>query len=165
MLLGKIDHEEHARRLSQSDESKVEGQDPETRQLGFAQKLVEQRKFDLAIPVLTKLHTEQSGAAVAVLLGTALLEEGRIDEAAACLEPLAKEGIKSPKVNSALARLELARGNEKAAEGYLVDALERSPNKEPVLYLLGRLYERQDKLDKAVDCYRKALEEAYDERP
>jgi peroxiredoxin len=165
LMLGKISREEHEKRLSESDQSKVEGQDPWTRRLGLAQRLIEQRNLKEAVALLEQLHAEKSSAQVATLLGTSLLELDRVDEAAGYLEPLAKQGPISPKVKLALGRLEVARGNHELAESHLLDALSRSPKKGPILFDLGRLYERKGDLTRAVKCYREALEEVFEKQP
>lgn len=159
LLLGKITRDDHERQLAQVDESKVEGQDPWTRSLGLARILIDQGKFDLAVPVLKKLCAERDDPSAAALLGTALLELNRIDEAAKYLEPLAPGERESPKIMLALARLELRRGDDNAAEQYLTKALAISPAKGPILFELGQLHEKRGDLNKAVRCYRQALEE------
>jgi tetratricopeptide (TPR) repeat protein len=161
LLLGRIDQAEHDRRLTIANQARVEGQDAWTRRLGLARRMVEQQKYDQAAEILGKLRVERDVPAAAVLLGDALLGMGRVEEAAACLDALEKEEAKSPKVKEVLARLELARGNEDAAEAYLVDAIRTAPTKGPLLYQLGRIYERRGDLKKATECYRQALQEAY----
>ncbi|MBU0719212.1 MAG: tetratricopeptide repeat protein [Planctomycetes bacterium] len=159
LLLGKITTEDHQQQLAQADESKVDGQDPWTRRLGLARILIDQRNWEQAVPILTKLCAERDDPLAAALLGTALLELNRVDEAATYLEPLAKRELKSPKIMLALARLELRRGNDNAAEQYLTGALAISPAKGPILFELGRIHEKRGDLNKAVECYRQALEE------
>lgn len=50
-------------------------------------------------------------------------------------------------------------------EKHLLEALESSSERGTILFELGRLYERQGKTPKALECYREALEEAYGKRP
>jgi tetratricopeptide (TPR) repeat protein len=161
LLVGRIDQAEHDRRLAIPNQARVEGQDGWTRRLGLARRLVEQGKYDLAVGTLKELRAQRDVPAAIVLLGDALLRQGQVDEAAACLDALGKEEAKSPKVKAVLARLELARGNEEAAEAYLVDAVGTAPAKGPLLYQLGRIYERRGDLKKAAECYRQALQEVY----
>ncbi|UCE59649.1 MAG: tetratricopeptide repeat protein [Phycisphaerales bacterium] len=161
LMLGRISQAEHERKLSQTDETAAHGQDSWTRRLGLAQRLVDQGKFEQAMPILEKLIGEKDTAAAPVLMGTCLLNLGRIAEAAQYLDPLSDRQFKSPKVKLSLARLELSRGNDQAAEQYLRDALKVSPTKGPILYQLGRLHERRGELHEAVQCYRNALEEVF----
>ena len=70
-----------------------------------------------------------------------------------------------PELKLALARLEVRRRNDAKAESHLLEALETSTENGVILFELGRLYERQGQPGKAVECYRKALEEAYGRRP
>ncbi len=162
LLLGKIDQERHDQQLSPSDQSTMEGQDGWTRRLGLAEQLMQQGRCGQAIPILTELQSERDSTTVVTLLGTSLLEVGRIDEAARWLEPLAKRELPCPRAKVALARLELHRGHNEAAERYLVDALALSPTKGPILFQLGQIYEQRGELGKAVECYRRALEEVYE---
>jgi tetratricopeptide (TPR) repeat protein len=125
---------------------------------------MQQGRCEQAIPILTQLQSERDSTTVVTLLGTSFLEVGRIDEAARWLEPLAERELPCPRAKLALARLELHRGNGDAAERYLVDAVAMSPTKGPILYQLGQLYERRGDLPKAVECYRRALQEVYERR-
>jgi tetratricopeptide (TPR) repeat protein len=162
MLLGRISQEEHDAKLSLSNQGVMEGQDAWTRRLGLAEQLMEQGRSEQAIPILTELQAERESTTVVTLLGTSLLEVGRTDEAAQWLEPLASHARACPRAKLALARLELRRGNEAAAERYLLEAVAQSPKKGPILFQLGQLYEQRGDLAKAVDCYRRALEAVYD---
>lgn len=162
LLLGKIKKEEHDALLADVGKDEYKAQDAFERRLAFAQTLVDQKKCDQAVPILTKLRSENKGSIpVAILLGTCYLAAGNVEEAAECLDPLSGRQPCPPKLELVLARLELRRGNEDKAENHLLDALKRSPEKGRVLYELGRLYERQGKLEQAVDCYRKALDEVF----
>lgn len=161
LLLGKISRDEHDARLAQKRDARADGQDSWTSRLALAQALLGQQKPEQAIPILTKLHAEKDTVAVSTLIGTSLLDLNRTDEAAKYLDPLAARNTGSPRVTIALGRLEIERGNDQAAETYLRAALQASPDKGPILYYLGCLFERRGELPKAVDFYRRALEEAY----
>ena len=162
LLLGRLTREEHDKRLTISDETTVKGQDAWTRRLGLAEALLEQKKLGQALPILIELYAEKDAVALGTLIGTTLIELKRVDEAAKYLEPLAGRQPDSPKVKYALALLEVARSNDKAAERYLIESLAVSPDKGPIHYQLGRVYERRGDLAKAVQHYRKALEGVYD---
>jgi peroxiredoxin len=167
-LLGKITPEEHDALLEQLKGGKPERADSADRRLGFARTLVEQGKLEQAVAVLTKLRSERESIPAATLLATAYLSLDKVDEAAKCLDPIADTEPAPLALKLALARLELSRDNTDKAEAYLLKALETPPppgQAGSILFDLGRLYERQGKLARAVECYRKALEATYGNRP
>ena len=161
-LLGKIDVAAHDAMLERLRAGKPETVDSVKRRLQFAELLVGQGKYAEAVAILTKLKTDKKHAPRAtVLLGVAYLGLDKCAKAAGCLDPLADAKPAPPGLKFALARLELRRGNDAKAEKHLLDALGESPRQGEILFELGRLYERQGKLDQAVKCYRQALEQTY----
>ena len=158
-LSGRINTEEHDALLARMAEGKTEVGDRSAPRLRLARVLVDQGKFAEAIPVLQKLKSEKDSATIAALLGMAHLGLDRVDEAAKHLDPLAEIQPAPPTLKRALARLEIRRGNDAKAEAHLAAAREASPRDIAVLYELGRLYEGQGELAKAVECYRAALDE------
>ena len=163
-LLGRISAEQRDTLLAKMTKGKPTETDSSDRGLGLAQALIERGKFDQAIDILTKLRSQKDSPHATVLLGNAYLELDKVEEAAKCLGSLADRDPAPEGLKLALARLELRRQNDGQAEKHLLDALKTSTRKGPVLYELGRLYERQGKLEQAVECYRTALEEIYDKR-
>lgn len=161
LLLGKINQEQLEARLAQVKSRKPKAEVSRDRRLTMARMLIEDEKLDEAVTLLTQLTPEQTSPRTAALLGDCYLRLGRVEEAAKCLEPFAELEPSPPGLKLALARLEVRRGDDEKAERYLLDALEKSPRKDRILFELGRLYERQDKPSKALDCYRRALEAIY----
>lgn len=164
-LLGKISRSEHDTVLARLKEGKRESLDASERRLALAETLVEQQKYAEAVVVLTQLRSERNSPLAAALLGAAYLGLGNVDEAGKCLDPVADTKPAPTRLKLALAWLEIHRKNERKAEIHLLDAVKTSPKKGPILYELGRLYERRGDTAQALDCYRKAAEDAYGERP
>lgn len=160
LLLGKIDKERHDAMLADDGNAASRKKDAIQRQLSFAEVLIGQGKVDKAVSILAKLRMENEDSIdLAILLGSCYIETDNIEQAAKCLDPLAHRTPSPPGLKLVLARLERRRGDDEKAERYLVDALKTSPRKAALLYELGRIYEQRKDLDKAVECYRKALEE------
>jgi tetratricopeptide (TPR) repeat protein len=161
-LLGRISQKEHDALLAPAKPGESEYTDSYERRLALARTFVDQNKLEQAVSLLTKLRSESDSTLATALLATAYLRLDKVDEAARCLDPIADTKPAPPVLTVALARLELYRKNDGEAEKYLLEAVKTSPKKGLILFELGRLYERQGKLGKAVECYRKALEEAYE---
>lgn len=159
LLLGRIDQKTHDERLQQIRQDANAWNDTVQTRMAYAQTLNDRGAFDEAIPVWQALQKQKDNAQVAAGLATAYLGLDRLDDAAACLKPFAEEQPLPPVLNLPLARLEARRGRDEEAERFLQAALKISPQKAAILFELGRLYERRDRCDLAVDCYRKALEE------
>lgn len=161
LLLGKINPKQLEARLAQMKSRKPKAEVSHDRRLAMARMMIEDEKLDEAVALLTQLTSEQTSPRTAALLGDCYLRLGRVEDAAKCLEPFAGLKRSPPGLKLALARLEVRRGDDEKAERYLLDALEKAPRKERILFELGRLYERQDQPSKALDCYRRALEAIY----
>lgn len=160
-LLGRISPQERDDLLARMSEGRSESTDSTDRRLGLARALIDHGQFDQAVITLTQLKRETDSPLAAALLATAYLRLDKVDEAAKCLAPLAEQEPAVPELKLALARLELRRQNDDKAEAHLTAALQASPENGEILFELGRLYERQGKLARAIECYRKALEEVY----
>jgi len=166
LLSGRITQEQHDALLD-GGSAPVSGEDMSVnRNLALARKLFEQNKPEAAIAILEKLASEtkfgtRPHARVAVLLGTCYLAVGKVDAAAKCLDPLASQTPAPPGLKLALARLEIRRGNDAKAKDHLLEGLKTSAEKGPLLFELGRIHERAGEKDKALDCYRRALETLY----
>jgi predicted Zn-dependent protease len=160
-MLGAITSEAHDSRLADKDESTGQKKDVRARRLGYAHALLEKREFEPALTVLRALHAEEETPAVALLIGATLLDLGRTEDAGKVLDPMLEQDVTSPRAMVTLARLEFARGKPTKAETLLQAALVHSPEKGQILFLMGQIYEDRADLVKAVDCYRRALEESY----
>ncbi|MCK4660137.1 MAG: tetratricopeptide repeat protein [Phycisphaerae bacterium] len=161
LLLGKINQEQLEARLAETKSRKPKSEVSQERRLAFARSLLDDGKLEEAVALLTRLMSEHSSPLTAGLLADCYLRLGKVDAAARCLEPFAGQGSLPASVKLVLARLEARRGDDKKAERHLLEALEKSPRKDRILFELGRLYERQGQPTKALSCYRRALEDIY----
>ncbi|MHC4941635.1 MAG: redoxin domain-containing protein [Planctomycetota bacterium] len=161
-LLGKISESEHDALLARAARIPSREKESLETRLAFARSLIEQKQYDLALKVLTELPAgEADPFERATLLGRVYLDLGNLEKAAAHLDPLAGRDPMSAAYKMALARLEICRGNYGKSEILLLEVLKSSTDKSPVLFQLGRVYERMNLPEKALDCYRQALEALY----
>ncbi len=165
LLLGRIDADGHTAQLGALKQNKPDRFSAADRQVALVKTLMDQKRFELAAQTLAKLDRSENAVPVAVLAGTCYLALGDLDKASQELDPLASHKPASSELTLALGRLAAARGQDDKAVAYLRDALKLAPKKGPIFYELGRLHERQGRLQAAVDCYRKALDEAYGAQP
>ncbi|RJP37194.1 MAG: hypothetical protein C4547_06070 [Phycisphaerales bacterium] len=161
LLRGRIDQAAHDEQLKQIRQERDAWNDMFQTRLAFAHTLIEEGKYQDALVILEEIRRQRDAVQVAAELATVYLALDRLDDAAACLQPHLEHEPMAPILNLPLARLELRRGHDEAAERHLNAALKLSPRKGPVLFELGRLHERRGRCDLAVECYRKALEEVY----
>ncbi len=159
-LFGKIDENEHARRLELKAETESKAARSYSRRLAYARLMVRAGKLDAALPVLGKLRAEKpASASSAALLATIHLLRGEVRPAADLLAPFAGAPDPSADLRLARARLALAEKKPEEAEKQLAE-IEKPPARETAsLFLqLGRLYEKKGTKDQALAAYRRALE-------
>jgi peroxiredoxin len=166
LLAGRITEAQHAAVLDGGDPAISDEDVSANRNLALAGRLCEQGKPEVAIPILEKLVPDtkagaKADARVAVLLGTCYVAVGKVDSAAKCLDPLATQTPAPPGLKLALARLEVRRGNDAKAKDHLIEGMKTAAENGPLLFELGRIHERTGEKDKALDCYRRALETIY----
>lgn len=161
-LAGHTTAAQHAAAL-QGDSTPISGEAVTLdRKLALVRTLIDQRKHEMAIPILEKLASGDAvDPRVAELLGACHLAVGDLEAASRCLDPLAKQERIAPGLRRVLARLEVRRGNDDRAQAHLEAALKTAPKNGPLLYELGRLHERRGESDKAMACYRRALDVLY----
>lgn len=162
LLLGNISPSEHAAALKGDRRPISRKQAKTARRLALARKMAAQGDYDTAIAILEKTTPDEGQrSAVATLLGTCYLANDRVEAAAKCLAPLADLKPAPRGLALALARLAIRQGRDAEAERRLLDALKTCPDPGPILFELGRLYERGGKTEQALKHYREALEHVY----
>ena len=162
LMLGNISPNEHAAALKGDREPISREQARTARRLALARKMAARGDYQTAITILEKTTPgDDQRAAVAALLGACYLENDQVEAAAKCLAPLADLKPAPRGLALALARLAVRRGNDAEAERRLLEALKTCPDPGPILFELGRLYERAGKTEQALKHYREALEHVY----
>ena len=120
-----------------------------------------QGRLEEALATLRRA-SELAPSSLDARLETALLQFrlGRPEEGEAGLRAVLAEDADNPRAAIALAeRVELAAGDSRAAERRLREVVGRDPSRVEGWRALGRVLEETDRLDEAVDTYRRGLAE------
>lgn len=159
LLLGRISPAAHNARLAWIKRAGYGERESFTKRLALARALVDNKQYELAASILEELAAgQEDAAAVGALLGTAYLELGYLDKAAAQLGPLAEYEPAPLALTVALAHLDFHRQDFGKTESRLLAALRTAPRKSAILYALGRLCESRKGFAEALGYYRRALE-------
>ena len=103
-------------------------------------------------------NKDSKNAANAVHYAAALREEGYANRASVVLEPFANEPKALPGVKSEYAAIQLALGNNEAAERYAQKAVLQDPQDFRAFHYLGIALDAQGKHPEAERAFRKALD-------
>lgn len=163
-LLKKISREEHDALLARVNQTRSRVKETLETRLAFIRILLEREEYELALQTLAHEASEETAAyryEIATLYGQAYLALGHAQEAAKYLDPLAGDSSCPPAFKEVLARLEIHRGNYQIAEALLLEVLKSPFDKSRAFFLLGQVYERMNQPEKALSCYRQALESLY----
>ena len=121
----------------------------------LAKIFIHQSKNNDAISALKQVISKNPNNEQALLmLGTLYAENHQWDKARNCLEKVAKlDGQKSFVAYYFLGRMAKEEGNYEKAQEYLKKSLEKNTFFTPALFELADCYEKEGKLDKAIDTY------------
>ena len=127
-------------------------------QATYGRALVEQSRFlDAARHLEAARELGASGEAFLLLLGNALRDAGRLDDAEKVYADASREYASSARARAEHGRLLLASGRAKVALGELSEAAKLDPGDAMLQVDLGRAYEAAGRLDEAEAAYRESI--------
>ena len=124
-------------------------------QIAYGRALVEQKQFlDAAARLESARQLGASGEAFLILLGNAVREAGRPEEAATVFAAASRQFPESPQARAEYGRILLAAGKTEEAAGELREAVRLDPKDAGLQIDLGRAYESLGRLEEAEAAYR-----------
>jgi Flp pilus assembly protein TadD len=125
----------------------------------YGQSLFEQQRFvDAARELARARDLGVRDPGTLSILGSALSQAGRVDEARGVLEAAVREHPDSAALRLDLGRLFLSQGDGEAARRELAEASRLAPQDASIRFQLGRAEEAVGHLDEAEAAYRAAME-------
>ena len=111
------------------------------------------------VAALEKIYTrDPSKADAALKYATALQQTGSSNRAAVVLAPFANSAASPAAIKTEYANIQLALGNDEAAEKYANKAIAQDPKDAHAWHYLGISLDAQEKLPEAEKAFRKAIE-------
>lgn len=166
LLLGKIGESEYRDRLGMAGNAPSKEAQTFDERLALARLLTQAGDEQQAMAVLQELKEQKPDAVpVAAVLGMLYLRQGKVDDAAKELGRLPRHDPEPTEMTLAQALLAVDRGEAAEAQKRLDEIGVASAERSRILFALGQLYERQKQEDKALACYRQALEGVFQAAP
>jgi Flp pilus assembly protein TadD len=132
--------------------------------LGYARALKAIGSRDQALEVLKVSYQTNRDGEVAAELGRLALDMGRIDIAKATLQVAEAQGVRDWKTLSAQGTLRAKQGNHAEAQQYYLAALQLQPDAVSVINNLALSYALDNKVDRAEELLRKAVETGHEDK-
>ncbi len=132
--------------------------------LGYARALKAIGSRDQALEVLKVSYQTNPNGEVAAELGRLALDMGRLDIAKATLQVAEAQGVRDWKTLSAQGTLRAKQGNHAEAQQYYLAALQLQPDAVSVINNLALSYALDNKVDRAEELLRKAVETGHEDK-
>jgi Flp pilus assembly protein TadD len=132
--------------------------------LGYARALKAIGSRDQALEVLKASYQTNPNGEVAAELGRLALDMGRIDIAKATLQVAEAQGVRDWKTLSAQGTLRAKQGKHAEAQQYYLAALQLQPDAVSVINNLALSYALDNKVDRAEELLRKAVETGHEDK-